>query len=278
MQTLIDVQTFGNPWLNIKLPFPCELHWLRPRYEIEKFKNNDARKVLIMNNEPSPWCMSDTELLDCADQFDLVISKTNENNLKNCIVMLFGLSTISEKLPKQFGISNLLSMGNHSSLLSGHLFRIALSARLDNFSIPEYEIFKSQYFDLQLNKIRQEVQIFTSTIPTYPYESKSFLSRKTHNLAIENHSEKNYFSEKIMDCFRTLTVPIYWGCTNIDDYFDSRGIIFLPDLEQSIDIIKSISADDYLKRMPYIIENYERSKNYWNFLDRLKDVIQNNLK
>src|SRR6266568_906355 len=36
-----------------------------------------------------------------------------------------------------------------------------------------------------------------------------------YSLAIENCRQNFYFTEKIIDCFMTGTVPIYWGCPSI---------------------------------------------------------------
>jgi hypothetical protein len=47
------------------------------------------------------------------------------------------------------------------------------------------------------------------------------------SLVIENSRQKNYFSEKLIDCLITKTLPIYWGCPNISDWFDTRGWIIL---------------------------------------------------
>ena len=45
------------------------------------------------------------------------------------------------------------------------------------------------------------------------------------SIAIENSRNGCYFTEKILDCFTTRTVPIYWGCPDIGDYFDMNVII-----------------------------------------------------
>lgn len=38
-------------------------------------------------------------------------------------------------------------------------------------------------------------------------------------LAFENCRQKNYFSEKAVDCWLAWTMPIYWGCPNLSEYF-----------------------------------------------------------
>ena len=40
-----------------------------------------------------------------------------------------------------------------------------------------------------------------------------------YSLAFENSQQKNYFSEKVLDCWLAWSMPIYWGCPNLADYF-----------------------------------------------------------
>ncbi|HJS78004.1 MAG TPA: glycosyltransferase family 10 [Burkholderiales bacterium] len=40
-----------------------------------------------------------------------------------------------------------------------------------------------------------------------------------YSLALENCRQRNYFSEKILDCWLAWAMPIYWGCPNLSDYF-----------------------------------------------------------
>jgi len=78
------------------------------------------------------------------------------------------------------------------------------------------------------------------------------------SVVIENDQYDTYFTEKITDCFATGTIPIYWGTKNIGEYFDTDGIIKLPDdPKEAIDIITSITKDDYYKRLESIRRNFE---------------------
>jgi hypothetical protein len=49
-----------------------------------------------------------------------------------------------------------------------------------------------------------------------------------YSVAIENTSSPDYWTEKLADCFLAWTVPLYFGCTNILDYFPERSLIWLP--------------------------------------------------
>ncbi len=81
-------------------------------------------------------------------------------------------------------------------------------------------------------------------------------------IVVESIKMDYYFSEKLIDCFATGTVPIYWGCPSISDYFDYEGIISFNDLGQLSRIINSVGVADYRTRMLAIIENKERAKKY----------------
>lgn len=52
-----------------------------------------------------------------------------------------------------------------------------------------------------------------------------------YSIAIENSRVTHYWTEKIADCFLAGTVPIYWGCPNIEDYFPRDAMIQLESLD-----------------------------------------------
>ena len=53
------------------------------------------------------------------------------------------------------------------------------------------------------------------------------LSHKDYrfSIVVENEAIPGWHTEKILDCFLTGTIPIYWGDPNISDIYDSRGIL-----------------------------------------------------
>jgi hypothetical protein len=72
-----------------------------------------------------------------------------------------------------------------------------------------------------------------------------------YSVAIENKSIPNYFSEKLIECFMTYTLPIYAGCTNIYEYFDA-DVIFelnLDDYKKSINLIEKILDEDPYEKL-----------------------------
>ena len=67
-----------------------------------------------------------------------------------------------------------------------------------------------------------------SNNPLLPQDNKINLFRKYQfSIVIENVAQNTWFTEKIIDCLITKTIPIYYGCPSISEYFDTTGwIIF----------------------------------------------------
>jgi glycosyltransferase involved in cell wall biosynthesis len=87
------------------------------------------------------------------------------------------------------------------------------------------------------------------------------------SVTIENGEMENYFTEKILDTFLTGTIPIYYGCPNIDEYFNPKGIIKFNSIEQLTDIINNL--DSYKVDSATIRENYEKAYSLCYDNDRL---------
>lgn len=85
-----------------------------------------------------------------------------------------------------------------------------------------------------------------------------------YSIAIENAIEPYYFTEKILNCFASKTVPIYIGATRISDFFNSDGIIQIENLSiEAIDrALKQCCTEDYLLRRDAIEDNFYRVKKY----------------
>ena len=61
----------------------------------------------------------------------------------------------------------------------------------------------------------------------------------------DNQKTDNWFTEKVIDCFQTKTIPIYIGCPNIDKYFDTRGMIICNNINDLIQkTIKKVELND----------------------------------
>lgn len=95
------------------------------------------------------------------------------------------------------------------------------------------------------------------------------------SIIIENCKEDYYFTEKLIDSFITGTIPIYWGCPSIGDFFNTDGMITFNDLDDFASINEIINENYYNSRIDIIRENYELAKKYliaddliYNFLKK----------
>lgn len=82
------------------------------------------------------------------------------------------------------------------------------------------------------------------------------------SIVVENTKKDYYFTEKIIDCFKTGTIPIYWGCPSIGDFFEKDGIISFDNLNELKDIIDGLSVELYQSKMYYIQNNFVLSDRY----------------
>ena len=116
---------------------------------------------------------------------------------------------------------------------------------------------------------------FHRSPPMVPSKDPFFANAK-FNIACENQDMPNMFTEKLLDCFRTFTVPIYFGCHNIEKYFNPKGILQFRTIEEFESIINNLHPDKYDEMMPYVLENYELARPYWekNAFERIEDTIE----
>lgn len=119
---------------------------------------------------------------------------------------------------------------------------------------------------LQGHRLRHQVISSVSGVDLYgygynPIDNKiSSLSHYKYQIVIENEKIPGYFTEKIIDCFVTGTIPIYWGDPNISDVFDINGIITFNDIDELLKILNNIKDIEIDEK--YINANFEKSKDF----------------
>lgn len=103
----------------------------------------------------------------------------------------------------------------------------------------------------------------------YPYK---------YTLAIENYSDTNYWTEKISDAYLAWTIPIYYGCKNIEDFFPENSFlkIDIHKPEEAIESIKKAILDkQYDKNIQAIKEARELVLNKYQFFPFMTDFFNN---
>lgn len=112
-----------------------------------------------------------------------------------------------------------------------------------------------------INKYRNQINGIYGRGYNFIENKISGLKDYRFSLIIEN--VRNFvFTEKLIDCFMTGTIPIYWGCSNIKDFFNTEGMFIFNKIEELEEILKDCNENTYNKKMQYILENFEFAKKY----------------
>ena len=94
------------------------------------------------------------------------------------------------------------------------------------------------------------------------------------SICIENSSNSGYQTEKIIDALLTKTIPVYWGCTNIGDYYNLDGIIHCKDENEIIQKVNQLTPEYYYSRKDVIEENYVKAQFYADIFSRFVNIMK----
>ncbi len=90
---------------------------------------------------------------------------------------------------------------------------------------------KIDYFGIGLdNVISPELYKGQLNFPTNKCKMPG-LKDYSYSIAIENSKQRNYFSEKVIDCYLGWSFPIYWGCPNLKEFFPGNCYYNLDELD-----------------------------------------------
>ena len=144
---------------------------------------------------------------------------------------------------------NISVMASRQSISDYHKLRIALAKKCKQLNLADtFGTFDGGAF---LDKIDH---VFA------PYR---------YSIIIENDEKPYYFTEKITNCFASMTIPIYLGATKIGQFFNEDGIIKITpkDYDNLEDFLKQCNEQDYTNRLEAVKDNYNRVQKYLNVFD-----------
>lgn len=220
-------------------------------------------KVLLQSEPPNLWIRFAQMVKDNADKFDLILTYddrllTLPNAREFCAVGSWIDDNIV--LNKQNEISFLMS-----SKINGDAYhmRFRILRKLEKLAENKINHFNINWY---------------RSPPRVPTKEQ-FFNKAKFNIATENQIMTNMFTEKLIDCFKTYTVPIYYGCTNIEKYFNTKGMILFNTFEQLESILNNLDPTIYDEMLPYMEENYQLAKPYWekNVYQRIEDEVEKSL-
>lgn len=130
-----------------------------------------------------------------------------------------------------------------------------------------------------LNKLRKhfgpDLDVFGRGIR--PVNDKwEAISPYKYHIVMENSFIADYWTEKLSDAYLGFAFPLYYGCPNIHEYFDSDSMktININDWKGSIHLIEDvINSDTYQNSLPAIAEARNKVLDKYNIFAMLADLF-----
>jgi hypothetical protein len=266
-------EAFGHTWLEMDLPFPCEIHPCLPQVSVVA----NAMRVLAIFTEPkkvmidNAWVRENYRLFHLIATYDRTLA-----DIPNVKIIDFGGVHCNVMPPiKDFSVSFILSTGINAPELEGYGIRRNIAMNFGFSPVPARLFVSSRRLELeegQLQQIAENAKLKNyMAIQLTDTKTDAFLSM--FHIAVENNIDDYYFTEKLLDCFRTYTVPIYWGTSRVLDIFDKDGIIYLEDPARLHEVASSLTPQDYWKRTGAMARNFELAEKYMDPAGRFKRLI-----
>jgi hypothetical protein len=217
--------------------------------------------------------MSNEKVKSIAKYFDLILTWDTELlKLPNAKLMYMGMTWIPEvyyqniKLEdKEFKVSFICGTKNSTM---NHLMRQELWGKKEEIKNQNLKI---NFFNSSHNPMTID---YGHVLGPNPEDKIEVFKDYQYHIVIENSCYDNYFSEKIIDCFITKTIPIYVGCPNIFKFFNTEGIIVVNNVNEIIDICSILTPEFYLTKKGAIEENFQLCKEYArDFTQRIYEII-----
>jgi hypothetical protein len=180
------------------------------------------------------------------NKFDKIFTHNKEllEISDKCVLQTYGGCWISKDKRKVYDkTKNISFIASRKNITNGHILKNKV---LDYFLINQENI---DIFGREINPIDNKIQ----GLKDYKF-----------SIVIENCKEDFYFSEKLIDCLQTGTIPIYWGFPSVNKFFDSKGILSFDNITELFFIIEKINNNEikYENFIDSIYKNFELSKNY----------------
>jgi hypothetical protein len=237
--------------------------------DIPKTQQDLSPVNIMVLCEPNGYFGLHDWIIQHKDLFSIILTWDDKvlNNCSNAVFLPFGQTWFKPEQYKplkykKFELAHLCGILNKTY---GHSMRHEILAREKEFKIPTN---------------------FYSTIGNRHDEDDARMGKETvfgnsmFGIAIENFSHRGYFSEKIIDCFLMRTIPLYWGCSNIQDYFHKSGFFKFENIDDLIFISNNLTSEIYESKKEIIENNYQIALKYINYeqsiINKLKEIFDLN--
>jgi len=200
-------------------------------------------------------------LLANSDKFDLILTdQAPLLHLSNAVLFPFGTAWVQNyKENKEFSVSTVI--GNKTQT-RGHILRHVLHAKMHQITIP------TKFYGSSKGSPKLDLKLVDTKEPLFD---------SMFHIVIENSFSDHYFSEKLIDCLVSKTVPIYMGAKKIGNYFNTDSIIQANSITEIIKACNKLKPCDYTNMLGSINENFTEAQKYRDWHGRIKRQIERSL-
>lgn len=242
---------------------------------------SDTMPTVYIQVEPDIICNVEQYLIDNHHRYHTIIT-FNQNVLNTCPnskSYLYGTTWIErayydkiDTTKKQFKISHLAGTKLMNNA-EGHKMRQNIHHNqqvLNDFPITFFRSSQQPH----IHDYGNNPLLGLGNSDTTPHNKLPLFEEFQFAIVIENSKQTNYFTEKIMDCVLTKTIPIYWGCPNINDYFDTTGWILLDtsDLKELAEKLKALDSTYYHTYKDIIDNNHKKAQEYTDLYKNINNA------
>lgn len=217
---------------------------------------------IFANIEPNEYFGHHDWIIKNQKAFSFILTWSDKvlNNCENAIFIPFGSTWLKKEqyekeYEKKFQVAHV-----RGNLLKtyGHSLRFEYHDRSNELKIP--------YKSWEIAGIREQIE-------TCAAAKCELFGDSQYGVIIENTTHRGYFTEKIIEMFLFKTIPVYWGCSNIDDFFDQRGIITFTSVDDVIYKLNNLDESYYNDRLEAINKNYQLALQYVSYEQNVANKI-----
>ena len=244
---------------------PTKIKWINGLLEFdgitvftERYIDTDISKVnskikilwLLEPKEVHPYGYQ--RIVQIEDKFDYILTYDSELLKRSSKYIMYIVGQSRVESPKIYEKSKFVSMiASNKKLTTGHRFRHDIANALS----------KKHNIDMWGSGYKK-------------FETKiDPLSDYHFSVSVMNSKIDNFFTEVLLDNFMLGTIPIFWGCPNIGEFFDERGMIIFDTIDELDLILSKLKKTDYTDRLEYVQKNMELAKNYVSTDDNIGDIL-----
>jgi len=244
----------------------------------DSFHKDPSKRNIFMQVEPNVVANNQEEIIKQCGNYDFIITYNDEvlKKCKNAYKYVYGRTWIAPEdyaniniKDKVFRITTVV--GSKSGTAGYKLRRNSYNRQNLITSVPTRFFISSQATNIQPRKNKNTPRLNANLKRKFDlFKDSQFC------IVIENSRQINYFTEKLCDCIITKTIPVYWGCPNISDYFDTTGWIILDDesIDHLTEKVNALDAEYYMKYIDTVENNFKKVKEYIDIEENLNRALR----